>query len=86
MTGYKIGDKWSSDFDYEGMLLAGMNAQESYGPEKLMKLFRSFEDVNYHTIAAPLYKAIKLLKAGKPATRQLEIFKNKCKKEFLSPR
>ena len=48
---YQLGDTWSPDFDYVGMLKVGTKAQELYdanGLEALQKLYDSFEDVNYH--------------------------------------
>jgi hypothetical protein len=61
---YKIGDKYRSDFDYDGMLEMGLKADVSWGYNKLMKLYNSFEDVNYHTIAKPLWEATQNLKEG----------------------
>jgi len=49
---YELGDTWSNDFDYVGMLKAGTKAQEIYeanGLEGLQQLYDSFEDVNYHS-------------------------------------
>ena len=82
MTKYKNGDKWSRDFDYTGMLKAGINSKVSDGPVKLMKLFRSFEDVNYHTISKPLWDAIEQITNGKPASKNLNLFKRRCTKEL----
>lgn len=86
MAKFKIGDRWSSDFDYTGMLKAGINSKVSDGPEKLMKLFRSFEDVNYHTISKPLWDAIKQIEKGKPASKNLDLFKRRCTKELNIPK
>ena len=71
---YKLGDKWSSDFDYEGMLQTGLKADISWGYAKLRKLFDSFEDVNYHSAGKPLWKALMLLKElkEKDATKNKE--------------
>ena len=82
MAKFKIGDRWSSDFDYEGMLKAGINSKVSDGPVKLTKLFRSFEDVNYHTISKPLWDAIEQIKEGKAASKNLDLFKRRCRKEL----
>ena len=56
---YKLGDLYSSDFDYDGMLRYALTVDENTSDKVLEKLFNSFEDVNYHTIAAPLYDAYK---------------------------
>ena len=45
---YELGDTWSNDFDYVGMLKAGSQATYEDGLEYLQKLYDSFEDVNYH--------------------------------------
>ena len=62
---FKPGDMYSEDFDYNGMLKFGMKAKVGSGDIKkqikiLHSLFSSFEDVNYHTAAAPLWDALKL--------------------------
>ena len=46
---YELGDMWSDDFDYVGMLKAGSEATYEMGLENLQKLYDSFEDVNYHS-------------------------------------
>ena len=55
---YKLGDKWSMDFDYEGMLNCGLAVKASSPVNWLEKLLDSFEDVNYHREASPLYDLI----------------------------
>jgi hypothetical protein len=55
---YKLGDKYSDDFDYKGMLKMGLKAQTSWGSKKLRKLFDSYEDVNYHEASTNLWNAI----------------------------
>jgi ribosomal protein L21E len=72
---YKLGDKWSSDFDYDGMLETASQADLSWGVAKLDKLSRSLEDVNYHTVNKPLYEAIQLLKAGHKEAAEKEMAK-----------
>ena len=81
---YKLGAKYSSDFDYEGMLKMGANIKIEDGIQKLQKLFDSFEDVNYHTESKPLYKAIQYLKSNnvEAAKLNLEIFNEICKEEL----
>ena len=46
---YEVGDMWSNDFDYIGMLKAGSQADYDDGLEYLQDLYASFEDVNYHS-------------------------------------
>ena len=58
---YKLGNKWSSDFDYKGMLQMGATAKLSWGLKKLNQLFDSYEDVNYHKESKALWTAIKAL-------------------------
>lgn len=61
---YKPGDMYSSDFDYAGMLKAGLMIPEPEGQpsgeeiEHMMKISDSFEDVNYHTENGYLQNAI----------------------------
>ncbi len=70
---YKLGDKYSPDFDYDGMLAMCLKANVSWGAKKLDKLSRSLEDVNYATINKPLYKAIKDLEVGDKDAAALKI-------------
>ena len=62
MTKYRIGAKWSKTFDYCGMLEAGQKAKVTDPIKALEKLASSYEDVNYHTEADPLFETIELLK------------------------
>lgn len=82
MAKYKLGARYSANFDYDGMLKAGMKAKVSDGPMKLRKLFDSFEDVNYHSESAPLWDAIELIKAGKPASAKMRQFNRNCVREY----
>ena len=81
---YMLGDEWNSDFDYDGMLMAGINAKIEMGAEKLEKLHHSFQDVNYHTQGRILWDAIKLLKAGdtEKAKEKLAEFNRSCEVEM----
>ena len=89
---YKLGDKWSNDFDYEGMLEIGVKATyPKMSGDKLEKLASSFEDVNYHTVASPLLDAIDQLthnkdvpEAKKMAGQFLKKFNKLCKDELKS--
>ena len=59
---YQLGDKFSLNFDYDGMLLYAMNITLDTSVNDLEKLLDSFEDVNYHREAAPLYDMIEHIK------------------------
>jgi hypothetical protein len=58
---YQIGSGWTSDFDYDGMLKAGLQTGVDTNIDTLKKLFDDFEDVNYHREAAHLSYAIDAL-------------------------
>jgi len=77
---YKLGDGWSKEFDYIGMLEMGAKAKASMGEKKLQSLFNSFEDVNYHSEASPLSYAIDELKDGNKAeaNRLMKEFNKNC--------
>ena len=71
---YELGDMWSDDFDYVGMLKAGSEATYEMGLENLQKLFDSFEDVNYHSEAQDLGNAIEWMEdPGQDANRAQEM-------------
>tara|TARA_R110000824_G_scaffold26604_7_gene91188 strand:+ start:124 stop:612 length:489 start_codon:yes stop_codon:yes gene_type:complete len=72
---YKLGDRWSKDFDYDGMLEFGSKTSVAMGIESLQKLYDSFEDVNYHSEAGPLYYAIQLLKTNNKPKAEIYITK-----------
>ena len=55
---------YSNDFDYIGMLKAGLKATLGSSVQKLQKLYNSFEDVNYHSENQHLGGIIDALKAG----------------------
>jgi len=88
---YKLGDTFSLHFDYEGMLNYGLQIEISEGENVvgvLEKLLDSFEDVNYHREANPLYDLIEHIKyqneyGSNEETREnidksLWIFKREC--------
>jgi hypothetical protein len=81
-SGYKLGDMYSSDFDYDGMLEMGKKVNSSWSKKDLQKLFDSFEDVNYHTVAAPLHAAIHKSKDKKEEAENIAKF-NKLVREEL---
>jgi hypothetical protein len=88
---YKLGDTFSLNFDYEGMLDYALQIEmcgvKVVGGD-LEKLLDSFEDVNYHREAAPLYDLIEHIKyqneyGSNEVTREninesLRAFKKEC--------
>ena len=81
---FKIGDMWSNDFDYAGMLAAGLKVNVNTPTKKLNKLFDSFTDVNYHTAAKDLGNAIDWIEVGdkKGASKFMDMFHKAVKKEI----
>lgn len=61
---YRIGSGWTSDFDYEGMLNAGLKATLEDRIDSLEALAEDFTDVNYHREASHLYDALEALEKG----------------------
>ena len=61
---YQLGDKWSSNFDYDGMLKMGLQVHTETDIDDLKDLFSSFEDVNYHTEGSSLSLAIDHIEDG----------------------
>jgi len=55
---YMLGDKFSLNFDYEGMLEWGLEIDEGTPIDLLKDLLTSFEDVNYHREAKYLHLLI----------------------------
>ena len=78
---YKLGNKWSNDFDYEGMLKAGSEVTVDTPLEDLEKLHDSFEDVNYHTESEPLWNAIIAKRNEHPIyfKQSINVFSSLCK-------
>ncbi len=70
---FKIGDKWSSDFDYCGMLKAGKRLKISDGVKRMDKIFDSFEDVNHHFESEPLIESIESLRKNKKELAELKL-------------
>jgi len=83
---YELGDMWSNDFDYVGMLKAGAQATYEMGIDALQELYASFEDVNYHSENKFLGYAIDEMEnpgqdpnqAQENIERDLEDFRNAC--------
>ena len=61
---YQIGSGWTNDFDYDGMLNAGLKVSVDTNIETLKKLAEDFTDVNYHREASHLYDAIEAIEGG----------------------
>jgi hypothetical protein len=61
---YKIGSGWTRDFDYDGMLKAGLKTGVDTDIELLKKMAEDFEDVNYHREVSHLFRAIEALEEG----------------------
>jgi hypothetical protein len=79
---YKLGNKWSHNFDYDGMLKAGSEVTVDTSLEDLEKLHDSFEDVNYHTESEPLWNAIIAKRNGFDGpyfTQSINEFSSLCK-------
>ena len=69
---YQIGSGWTRDFDYDGMLKAGLKTGVDTDLELLKKMVEDYTDVNYHREAHHLYKAIEALEDG--ATKEASMF------------
>jgi len=69
---YKIGSGWTRDFDYDGMLKAGLKTGVDTDIELLKKMVEDYTDVNYHREASHLYNAIEALEDG--ATKEASMF------------
>ena len=69
---YKIGSGWTTDFDYDGMLKAGLKTGVDTDLELLKKMVEDYTDVNYHREAHHLYNAIEALEDG--ATKEASMF------------
>ena len=59
---YMLGDTFSLNFDYEGMLDYGLQIDTNTSVNDLNKLLDSFEDVNYHREGSPLYDLVEHIK------------------------
>ena len=59
---YELGDMWSEDFDYDGLLEAASKIGASMSLSDVEMIFRSMEDVNYHRLAKLLDTYIKARK------------------------
>ena len=84
--GFKPGDMWSKDFDYEGMLKFASKVNANTPIKTLNALFDSATDVNYHTPFRNLGIAIDWIEDGdkKGAKDYIKMFKDDIKKEMKS--
>ena len=83
---YKLGQKFTTDFDYEGMLKAGTRVRLNTPVDQLQQLFDSFEDVNYHREGEFLSYAIDAIKEKDKAAalNYIRDFKKACKETLES--
>ena len=79
---YQPGDKWSNDFDYDGMLKAGLKIKISTPLAKMQQIYDSFEDVNYHRENGHLGNAIDYVQDGDKsgALDHLKLFRQAVRK------
>ena len=81
---YKLGDKWSRDFDYKGMLQVGTEVSIKTPIHDLKGLYKSMVDVNYHAEARYIDAAIEALDSGDKTTAAKELKElNKLCKQAL---
>lgn len=59
---YELGDGWSDDFDYAGMLKAALKIRLNTPMKVMQQIYDSFEDVNYHRENRHLGAAMDALK------------------------
>ena len=77
------GQKYEQGFNYNGMLKFGLKVKDSDNLEKLEKLAYTFNDVNYHTIGAPLNRAVtKLINNDKNIRTEINLFKALIREEL----
>ena len=83
---YKPGAMFSTDFDYEGMLEAGLKVRLNTPIDTLQAIFDSFEDVNYHSEGSHLSYAIDAIQERDKveALDHLRNFKKAIKKTLVS--
>lgn len=78
---YKAGDMFTTDFDYEGMLKAGLKIRINTPIDTMQSIYDSFEDVNYHRENAHLGDVIDAVKDGDKgrALDHLKMFRREIK-------
>ena len=67
VNAYTPGDMFSTDFDYEGMLKAGLKIRINTPIDTMQAIYDSFEDVNYHRENRFLGDVIDAVKDGDKA-------------------
>ena len=72
---YKLGDRFSHDFDYDGMVEMALQTNSSWSISDLQKLYDSMEDVNYHTANKYLGSAIFALENDLPDVADIKLKK-----------
>jgi len=82
ITHYQLGDRWSPNFDYKGMLKAAADLSVSSSEESMQNISDSFEDVNYHRENDHLQDAIEAKKENDndAIKYHLALFKDELKK------
>lgn len=82
---FKPGDMFSSNFDYEGMLEAGLKLRLNTPLETMQAIYDSFEDVNYHSENQHLGAVIDAREEGdkSEALDHLRNFKKAVKQTLL---
>ena len=83
---YQMGSGFTRDFDYEGMLNAGLKIDTDTSIEVMKKISDDFEDVNYHRENNYLQGAIDALEAGDvfEANGKLNDFRHEIKKTMAT--
>ncbi len=83
---YQMGSGWTNDFDYEGMLNAGLKIETDTPIEVMKAISDDFEDVNYHRENNYLQGAIDALEAGDvfDANGKLNDFRHEIKKTMAT--
>ena len=63
-TRYVIGSGWTNNFDYDGMLQAGLQSEVDSPLDQLKAMAKDYEDVNYHREVSHLFDAIEAIEDG----------------------
>ena len=85
VTKFKNGQKWSSNFDYNGMLEYALKVKPTDSLKKLKMLAYSMNDVNYHSTAVYLHDAITKLTIGMfDITIEIERFKQAVLNDYYT--
>jgi hypothetical protein len=79
---YQLGDIYSSDFDYDGMVEYGEKITAKTSVKDLDLYRNSLQDVNYHTAARSVGELIDAKEAKKGVLQKLNAFKKALKDEL----